>query len=208
MNVFRIIADYSHVLAIIGLLVNIVRTKSCEGVSGKTQALYFVVFVTRYTDLFTSLTWYLTIFKAVFLVLTFSTLVLIYHTYKKTYDKNIDTFQVLIVVLPSIACGVIFSAERTSIQEDLWTFSIFLESVAILPQLYMIYQTGEAKTITVHYLLPLGLYRALYIANWVWRYYYERYFDPVAIVCGCIQTMFYILFVTMPVFWSGTKVEI
>ena len=51
----------------------------------------------------------------------------------------------------------------------LWTFSIYLESVAILPQLHMIVKTGEAETITYHYLFALGLYRALYIANWAYR---------------------------------------
>ena len=49
----------------------------------------------------------------------------------------------------------------------LWTFSIYLESVAILPQLYMLSKTGEAETITSHYLFALGIYRALYILNWV-----------------------------------------
>lgn len=49
----------------------------------------------------------------------------------------------------------------------LWTFSIYLEAVAILPQLFMLSKTGEAETITSHYLFALGLYRALYIVNWV-----------------------------------------
>lgn len=53
--------------------------------------------------------------------------------------------------------------------EILWSFSIFLESVAILPQLFMLSRTGEAETITTHYLFALGAYRALYIPNWVYR---------------------------------------
>lgn len=73
----------------------------------------------------------------------------------------------------------------------LWTFSIYLESVAIMPQLYMITRTGEAETITSHYLFALGLYRALYIANWVWRFYMEDFYDWIAIVAGCVQTALY-----------------
>ena len=49
----------------------------------------------------------------------------------------------------------------------LWTFSIYLEAVAILPQLFMVSKTGEAESITSHYLFALGSYRALYIINWV-----------------------------------------
>ena len=57
-----------------------------------------------------------------------------------------------------------------SVTEVLWSFSIFLESVAILPQLFMLQRTGEAETITTHYLAALGAYRALYIPNWIYRY--------------------------------------
>ncbi len=73
----------------------------------------------------------------------------------------------------------------------LWTFSIFLEAVAIMPQLFMITKTGEAESITTHYLFFLGLYRALYIANWVWRYHTEGFFDQIAVVSGVVQTIFY-----------------
>ena len=73
----------------------------------------------------------------------------------------------------------------------LWTFSIYLESVAILPQLFMISKTGEAETITSHYLFALGSYRALYILNWIYRYYFEGFFDLIAVVAGCVQTVLY-----------------
>ena len=60
-----------------------------------------------------------------------------------------------------------------------------------MPQLYMISKTGEAETITSHYLFALGLYRALYIVNWVWRFYTEGFYDWIAIVAGVVQTLLY-----------------
>lgn len=67
----------------------------------------------------------------------------------------------------------------------LWAFSIWLESVAILPQLFMLQRTGEAETITTHYLFALGAYRALYIPNWIWRYFSEGgYWDPIPVLAG------------------------
>lgn len=56
-----------------------------------------------------------------------------------------------------------------AIREIFWAFSIYLEAVAILPQLFMLQRTGEAETITTHYLFALGAYRALYIPNWIYR---------------------------------------
>ena len=78
-----------------------------------------------------------------------------------------------------------------SVMEILWTFSIYLESVAILPQLFMVSKTGEAETITSHYLFALGSYRGLYILNWIYRYHSEGFYDIIAIIAGCIQTILY-----------------
>lgn len=64
--------------------------------------------------------------------------------------------------------SLIFNYRFTPL-EVLWSFSIFLESIAILPQLFMLQRTGEAETITTHYLAALGAYRALYIPNWIYR---------------------------------------
>ncbi|CAG8826094.1 2296_t:CDS:1, partial [Cetraspora pellucida] len=73
----------------------------------------------------------------------------------------------------------------------LWTFSIYLEAVAILPQLFMLSRTGEAETITTHYLFALGAYRTLYLLNWIWRFYTETHVDLIVWVAGIIQTALY-----------------
>ena len=73
----------------------------------------------------------------------------------------------------------------------LWAFSIWLESVAILPQLFMLQRTGEAETVTTHYLFALGMYRALYIPNWFYRYFALEKVDKIAWIAGVIQTVLY-----------------
>lgn len=73
----------------------------------------------------------------------------------------------------------------------LWTFSIYLESVAILPQLFLVSKTGEAESITSHYLFALGSYRALYLLNWVYRYFSEAHYDLIVIFAGVVQTILY-----------------
>ena len=64
--------------------------------------------------------------------------------------------------------GLIFNY-KFKLTEILWSFSIYLEAVAILPQLFLLQRTGEAETITTHYLAALGAYRAFYIPNWIYR---------------------------------------
>lgn len=82
----------------------------------------------------------------------------------------------------------------------LWAFSIWLESVAILPQLFMLQRTGEAETITTHYLFALGAYRALYIPNWIYRYFVGEYVEPIAVLAGIVQTVLYSDF--FYIYWS------
>jgi hypothetical protein len=60
--------------------------------------------------------------------------------------------------------------------------------------------------ITSRYLLTLGLYRALYIPNWVYRYVYESMVDPIAVVFGVIQTAFYLDFAW--VYYSRQRIKL
>lgn len=113
-----------------------------------------------------------------------------YFKFRATYDKNHDTFRIEFLLAPVTILALIINHEFT-IFEVLWTFSIYLESVAILPQLFLVSKTGEAETITSHYLFALGAYRALYLVNWVYRYVTEYHLDWIAIVAGVVQTVLY-----------------
>lgn len=110
--------------------------------------------------------------------------------YRPTQDPALDTFNVWYVVGPCAVLALIFNYDY-SVTEICWSFSIWLESVAILPQLFMLQRTGEAEAITTHYIAALGLYRALYIPNWIYRYFAEGQFDGIAVTAGIIQTAVY-----------------
>jgi len=191
MNIFRLAGDVSHLAAIIILLLKIWKTRSCAGISGRSQALFALVFLTRYLDLFTNfISLYNTAMKIFFLVSSIGTIYLMFLKFKATYDHNHDTFRVEFILLPTAILSLVLNHEF-SVMEILWTFSIYLESLAILPQLFMVTKTGEAESITSHYLFALGMYRALYILNWIYRYYFEGFYDIIAIVAGCVQTFLY-----------------
>jgi len=191
MNLFRLAGDLSHLLAIIILLLKIWKTRSCAGISGKSQILFLTVFVSRYLDLFTNfISLYNTTMKVFFVGSAAATVYLMYVKFKATYDGNHDTFRIEFLLGPCALLALVLNHEF-SVMEVLWTFSIYLESVAILPQLFMVSKTGEAESITSHYLFALGSYRGLYILNWVYRYYSETFYDIIAIVAGCVQTILY-----------------
>ena len=64
----------------------------------------------------------------------------------------------IFIIVPAAGLAALVHHD-TSFQELCWTFSVYLEAVAIMPQLQMIAETGEAETITSHYLVMMGLYR-------------------------------------------------
>jgi len=118
---------------------------------------------------------------------------------KSTYDKAQDTFlHWKFAVAP---CAVIaflthliqrgFSA--FSLQELLWTFSIYLEAIAILPQLIVLQRYREVENLTGNYIFFLGAYRALYILNWIYRAHTEKGYTHhwVVYFCGVMQTLLY-----------------
>ena len=131
-----------------------------------------------------------TIFKIIFISSSGYTLYVMLNDYKPTLDPNLDTFRVSYLVGGSAVLAVLFPI-KYNIPEILWAFSIWLEAVAILPQLFMLQRTGEAETITTHYLFALGIYRGLYIPNWIYRYFAEGWFEPRAVLAGIIQTVLY-----------------
>jgi len=194
MNLFRLLGDLSHLASIFILLHKIQVTRSCRGISFKTQALYVAVFIARYLDLFFHfVSLYNSIMKLFFIGSSVYILYLMKYKYRPTHDPSIDTFKVEYLVGPCLIFALIFNYQFI-ISEILWSFSIWLEAVAILPQLFMLQRTGEAETITTHYLAALGAYRALYIPNWIYRYFADGVVDPIAVAAGIVQTGLYLDF--------------
>ncbi|KAK3684215.1 ER lumen protein retaining receptor-domain-containing protein [Podospora appendiculata] len=192
LNLFRVLGDFSHLASIGILLHKMVQLNSCSGISFKSQALYLLVYITRYLDLFSTSSIYNLVFKILFIGSQGYIIYLMTNAYKPTNDPNVDTFRVQYLLGGAAVLAVVFPYEYSA-REILWAFSIWLESVAILPQLFMLQRTGEAETITTHYIFALGLYRALYIPNWIYRYVTEatHKVDYIAVVAGVVQTVLY-----------------
>lgn len=51
MDIFQLLGDFLHLIAIVMLLLKILANKNVMGVSYKTQEIYLIVFLTRYSDM-------------------------------------------------------------------------------------------------------------------------------------------------------------
>lgn len=191
MNLFRLLGDLSHMVSCGILLYSIESNRSINGISLKTHSLYLLVFVIRYVDLlYKFFSVYNSLMKVFFISTSVYTLYLMVKKYPKTIREDVDTFPVKLLLGFAAVCSLIFT-HAYSVREVTWSFSVWLEAVAILPQLFMLRRTGLAENITVHYIFALGIYRALYIFNWLYRYFAEGKYDYVAILAGILQTLIY-----------------
>ncbi|TPX46909.1 hypothetical protein SeMB42_g03522 [Synchytrium endobioticum] len=192
MNIFRLVADLMHLASIFILLLKVKKTRSASGISFKTQALYAVVFCTRYLDLFTHfVSVYNSLMKVFFIGSAFYILYLMRIKFKATWDPALDTFRVEFLIVPCAVLALVVNYAFTPL-EILWAFSVYLEAVAILPQLFQLTRTGEAETITTHYLFALGAYRGLYLFNWIYRFATEEgHVDWIVVISGLVQTALY-----------------
>lgn len=202
MNIFRLSGDMMHLGSIFIILLKVLSQKNCKGISLKTQFLYFLVFITRYVDLFYNFSsLYNYIMKIIFILTSFLVCYFMKFKspYKESYDKKSDNFQILYIIIPCALLGILtcYLDDEFFLTEILWTFSIYLEAIAIIPQLFVVHENARTKggwveNLTSHYVFTLGSYRALYIANWIYRFATETYYrDWIPWVSGVIQTIIY-----------------
>ncbi len=201
MNTFRFIGDMCHVVSILVLLLRLRVTKNANGISIKTQELYLLVFCTRYLDLFTKFySLYNTVMKILYILSTSYIVYLVKKTepFKSNYEYSQDSFlHWKFAVAPCVVLAILTSIWQGYWGLEIpWIFSIYLEAIAILPQLITLHRYREVENLTSHYVALLGAYRGLYIFNWIYRSYTEEYYHQtwVVYICGVCQTLLYLDF--------------
>jgi ER lumen protein retaining receptor len=185
----------SHILSFIVLLHKIVKAKSAAGISMRTQELYAVVFLTRYIDIFWNFSsMYNWVLKIVFIASSCSIVYMMRFgaPQKATYNAELDAFPTQYLIGPCALLGVLVNQDHQSPFEMVWAASIYLEALAILPQLFLLQKQGEVENLTSHYVAFLGAYRGLYLLNWIYRYFTEEdYLQRIVWVAGIVQTGLY-----------------
>ncbi|KAH9784829.1 ER lumen protein-retaining receptor B [Citrus sinensis] len=181
MNIFRLAGDMTHLASVLVLLLKIHTIKSCSGTFSlsltqlKSSTLWFSPPDTWIYSQILSL--YNTVMKLIFLGSSFSIVWYMRHhsIVRRSYNKDQDTFRRFFLVLPCLLLALLIN-ENFTFKEVMWTFSLYLEAVAILPQLVLLQRTRNIDNLTGQYVFFLGAYRGLYILNWVYRYFTEPHY--------------------------------
>jgi ER lumen protein retaining receptor len=109
----------------------------------------------------------------------------------KTYNRNKeDDFPHQYLIPFALIMSLLIHSEFT-LWEMIWSFSLWLESVAIFPQINILTKNNGVESFTGHYIASLGAYRFFYLLSWVYRYYYDNYFSLVSVLSGALQVLLY-----------------
>ena len=169
------------------------KSQRATGVSAKTLQLYSLVFFFRLTSIIRhegylpydkSGDWLYHAIEMLALFFTASALWACMGPFKQTYQANFDVFGemsvprgagALYLAIPvAIVALLVHPNLNTDFLSDVaWTYAMYLESVALIPQLYMFRKqtTGVVELLTAHFVAALGFGRVMEFCFWIFSYH-------------------------------------
>jgi hypothetical protein len=167
-------------------------SKRATGISIKTLQLYSLVFFFRLTSIIRhegylpydkSGDWLYHLIEIASLVFTASALYGCTVPFKSTYQGDMDKFGemnvppgygsvYLAVPVMIVALLVHPTLNNDFLSDCAWTYAMYLESLALVPQLYMFQKqtSGVVELLTAHFVAALGFGRVLEFMFWAYSY--------------------------------------
>jgi len=178
--------DFSFLLTLSSLVsmfsflmvaIKIESGRTVKGVSLKMMECYILIFFGRliaivpfegYLPFDKSGDWLYQLCEAFGLCLAGSIVYCCRIRHAPTYDPSTDTLNHLYLILPSLAVSLIFHPNLNNfLPSDIsWAFALYLESVAVLCQLFMFMKEGQAQPHTSHFLAAQALAKLMSFIFW------------------------------------------
>lgn len=169
------------------------RTQKATGISVKTLQLYSIVFFCRLTSIFRhegylpydkSGDWLYHLIEFLAFACTASALYGCSYPFKDSYQAEFDKFGefnvppgfgVVYIIAPVFLVALFIHPNLNSdlLSDVAWTFAMYLESCALMPQLYMFQKqaSGVVELLTAHFVFALGFGRLLEFCFWAYSYH-------------------------------------
>lgn len=164
-----VLAEAAQAAAICVLIFKLHSQKSCSGISLKAQELTAIYLAVR---VYIGFSFELELHTWLDVSTLAATLWIIYMMrvkLKSTYNKDQDTLPLYYVVTPAAVLAVIVHpySRMGIIDPIVWSFCLYVDSVAVLPQLRLIQNAKMVEPFTAHYVFGLGIARFLGCAYWI-----------------------------------------
>jgi len=169
------------------------KSQRATGVSAKTLQLYCIVFFFRLTSIIRhegylpydkSGDWLYHFIEIMALIFTASALYGVSVPFKSTYQADCDRFGefhvpsgygIVYLAAPILIIALCLHPNLNAdfVSDVAWTYAMYLESVAVIPQLYMFQKqsNGVVELLTAHFVAALGFGRVMEFVFWIYSYH-------------------------------------
>merc|ERR1719473_156076 len=179
--------DFSFLITLSGasqtlgyfLLVHKMKShKSAAGVSSKTLQMYVLMYLFRlnstlvkngYLPVDSTGDWAYQAFDITSLMLVFHALFCVHKRYKDTYNDQADSLPIwnAVPALALLATVLHGDLNHNWYFDTVWTFSMYLDTIAMLPQLWLLVRKGGGvEALTSHYVALIFFSRFLTFSFW------------------------------------------
>jgi len=164
------------------LTIKVRATKSVSGLSSKTLEMYLIFFLCRLGNTLNKKGYVPSdktgkgVYQALDVMSFFVVLQLLYcihKTHKATYQKEEDSMMILPLLPPCavLAFFVRMTLSRSDFYDGLWAASAYIDTVAMLPQLWMLTKIGGyIEGMTSHFIAAMTLRSAFGLMFWMRAY--------------------------------------
>jgi len=172
------LAGASQTLAFFLLMHKMKSHKNAAGISSKTLQMYVLMLIFRlnstlvkngYLPVDSTGDWAYQACDLTSLLLVFQALFYVHKRYKSTYQDQHDTLPIWNAVLPLALLASVLHGDLNHnwYFDTVWTFSMYLDTIAMLPQLWMlVHKGGAVEALTSHYVALIFFSRFLTFSFW------------------------------------------
>jgi len=171
-------------LGFVLLRMKVRKQRNVSGISSRALQLYVVMYLARlnstlryngYLPVDRSGDWVYQACDVAALAVVLSLLFDIHKTHVQSYENDKDSCDVFGFLITAFVLAILVHPElnNNKVPDVTWTFALYVESIAMVPQLYMMTKTGgEVETLASHYIACIFFARVLMLSFW-WSSYVE-----------------------------------
>merc|ERR1719217_1575427 len=160
------------------LRLKISQQKSVAGISGKTLSLQALSYGLRlcsttwlkgYIPVDGTGDWLYQMLDASALLMALKLIHCVYKTHRATYQEDCDGFNVVNTAIVCFVLAVVIHPDLNArpVFDTLWTTALYIDVVAMVPQLWMMSKTGgEVEALTGHFVGATAVSRGVNLIFW------------------------------------------
>lgn len=181
---FSFLLTLSSLVGMFAFLVVVMKVeseKTAKGVSLKMMECYMCVCLGRlcaivpfegYLPFDSSGDWLYQLVEVITFCLAGSIVYMCRFRYQGSYDPSCDTLNHFYLIAPCAVFALLFHPSLNAFMPSdiAWAFALYLESVAVLPQLFMFQRAGQVEPWTAHFLAAQAVAKLISFIFWATSY--------------------------------------